>query len=109
MNTNDVTQSQNTTEKRNKTQQNIQLVRGEFTMNEASDVILSLLDQKLNFHKAKRFQLWTRNANSNFEAIDKRISELKKEKEIAENFIAVHKDSSTRLKLDAKLEISVMD
>ena len=33
------------------TELKVQLVKGEFTSSEAYDVILSLIDEKINFHK----------------------------------------------------------
>jgi len=39
---------------RPKTTQKINLVDGNFTVSEASDVVLTLLNEKINFHKLQR-------------------------------------------------------
>ena len=37
--------------------QKFQLVKGDFTPSEASDVIMSLIDEKINFHQKQRLLL----------------------------------------------------
>lgn len=91
------------------TSQNIDLVNGHFTTTEAREVILSLLDQKLNFHKTKRFQLWTQDRFANFDTLDNRIAELEKEKERALKFLEAHQDSASKLKLNASLNLEIVE
>ena len=67
--------------------QKIQLVKGEFTPSEASDVIMNLIDVKINFHKIQRLQIWEGNHICKTNQLDGRIQELEKEKEIAREFI----------------------
>lgn len=109
MNTNTFEQSTSSVKDQKESHQNIELVNGEFSLNEANEVVLALLDQKLNFHKTKKFQLWTRNNNADFATLDKRIAELEKEKEIAEQFLKTHQGTPAKLRLDANLKISVID
>ena len=59
--------------------QKIQLVKGEFTSSEASDIIMNLFNEKINFHKKQRLQLWEGNHKSNTEHLDKRIKGLENE------------------------------
>lgn len=68
--------------------QKVQLVKGEFTPHQASDVVMSLLDQKINFHKLKAIQLWEQNHNYDQEPIKNRIKQLEAEKVIASDFIS---------------------
>lgn len=89
--------------------QNIDLVKGEFSLNEASEVIMALLDQKLNFHKAKKFQLWTRDNNTDTSTIDNRIAELQQAKAVVRDLLESQKDASKRLYLHAGLDISVIE
>jgi len=61
------------------TTQKIQLVKGEFTPSEASHIIMNLIDEKINFHKLQRLQMWEGNHKSKTEQLDGRIEELEKE------------------------------
>ena len=62
------------------TTQKIQLVKGEFTPSEASHIIMNLIDEKINFHKLQRLQMWEGNHKSKTDQLDGRIEELEKEK-----------------------------
>ena len=50
--------------------QKFQLVKGDFSPSEASDVIMSLIDEKINFHQKQRLQNWEQNHKSNSDEID---------------------------------------
>jgi hypothetical protein len=94
------------TEVENKTQ-TIQLVKGEFTPSEASDIVMSLINEKINFHKLQRLQMWEVNHKCNSERIDSRIHELEKEKTIASQFINSLRHSGKNLKINGTLEITM--
>ena len=70
-----------TLEKATTLKQEIQLVKGLFTPSEASDVVLSLIDQKINFHKIQRLQIWEGNHRCETDQLDDRIAELNQEKD----------------------------
>jgi len=91
------------------TKQSIQLVKGEFTPMEASHVILALLDQKINFHKIERLQLWEGNHGIKTEQIKGRIKELENEKKVVEEFIDSYKNLGQKLKINGTLEITIAD
>ncbi len=90
-----------------KTTQKIQLVKGEFTPTEASNVIMALINEKINFHKIERLQMWERSHKSKTDQLDSRIKELEKEREIAREFINSMRGSDQNLKINGVLEISV--
>ena len=92
-----------------KTKQNIQLVDGEFTPSEASDVIISLIDQKINFHKLQRLALCEGYYGADTEYPDSRIGELQAEKEIAREFISEVRYQGKKLKINGVLEITLVD
>lgn len=92
-----------------KISQKIQLVKGEFTPSEASHVIGSLIDEKINFHKIQRLQQWEGNHYSNSDELDGRITELQKEKGIAKEFIAQSFQKNQMIKINGVLEISIID
>lgn len=92
-----------------KTEQKIQLVDGTFTASEASDVILALLDEKINFHKLQRIS-WCEGddaANTNYP--DGRIKELLEEKNSAKEFINSVRHEGKRLRIDGILNITLED
>jgi hypothetical protein len=92
-----------------KTKQKIQLVKGEFTPSEASDVVLSLLDEKINFHKIQRLQLWEGNHKYETNQLDGRIKELQEEKRVASEFIENMKSLGRNLNINGILEITIAD
>lgn len=90
-----------------KATQKIQLVKGDFTPNEASDVIMSLINEKISFHKLQRLQIWEGNHKCQTHQLDGRIGELEKERETAHEFINSIRSMGKNLKIDGILEISV--
>lgn len=90
-----------------KVSQKIQLVKGEFTPSEASHVVMNLIDEKINFHKIQRLQIWEGNHKCKTGELDGRIKELEKEKEIAREFINNTRGLGQNLKINGVLEITV--
>ncbi|MFT6837446.1 MAG: hypothetical protein ACJAUO_002033 [Sediminicola sp.] len=88
------------------TKQIVQLVKGVFTPSEAYDVMISLINEKINFHNLQRLQLWEENNGFDTDQLDGRIKELLEEKqnviEIIEKFKGLGKD----LKINGILEIT---
>ena len=95
--------------KTEKATQIIQLVNGVFTPNEAYDVIISLINEKINFHKLQRLQLWEGNHGCDTDQLDGRIKELLEEKQHVKEIIANYKDSGKSLKINGILEITAAD
>ncbi|MHA7058714.1 hypothetical protein ACWGOQ_0015930 [Aquimarina sp. M1] len=91
------------------TKQKIELVKGEFTPSEASHVINSLINEKINFHKLQRLQVLEGDHGCQTNSLDGRISELEKEKEIARNFINEIRVLGQNLKISGTLTISLID
>jgi hypothetical protein len=100
MKSKEVTQIQKATQK-------IQLVKGDFTPSEASDVIMSLINQKINFHKLQRLQMWEGNHKCKTDYIDGRIEELENEKENTREFINSLRGLGLNIKINGIIEISV--
>lgn len=95
--------------KSEKVAQKIQLVKGEFTPSEASHIIVNLIDEKINFHKIQRLQIWEGNHKCKTDQLDERIKELEKEKVIAREFINKARSLGQKLKINGILEISVVE
>lgn len=89
------------------TTQKIQLVDGVFTVSEASDVVLSLLNEKINFHKLQRLSLCEGHQNANTKFPDERIAELEHEKSVAKEFFAQARSKGNTIKIDGILNISI--
>ncbi len=90
-----------------KTKQQIQLVDGNFSVSEASDVVLSLLNEKINFHKLQRLSLCEGHSEANTKYPDERITELEREKSIAQGFFTQARAEGLTLKIDGILKISI--
>lgn len=87
--------------------QKIQLVKGKFTPNEASEIIMSFIDKKINFHKLQRLQIWENCHATKTKAIDARIKELEQEKEIARNVINQSREQGLNLSINSTLDINI--
>ncbi len=105
METKELTQKELT--QNEKVAQKIQLVKGEFTPSEASHIIMKLIDEKINFHKLQRLQIWEGDHKCKTDDIDGRIKGLEKEKEIAREFIKSTRGLGQNLKINGILEITV--
>ncbi|MEX0316261.1 MAG: hypothetical protein AB3N18_18920 [Allomuricauda sp.] len=92
-----------------KTDQKIHLVDGTFTASEALDIITSLLDEKINFHKLQRLSWYEGDCDANTTYPDGRIHELQNEKVIAKNFINAVRTEGKRLRIDGILNITLED
>jgi flagellar motility protein MotE (MotC chaperone) len=86
MDTNGLTKSEKQTK--------FQLVK-EISPSEASDVIMSLIDEKLIFIKNK-LQNWEQNHKSNSDEIDERINQLEKKKAV-KDFITDARNQKSNL------------
>ena len=87
----------------------IQLVHGEFTPAQASDVMSSLISQKINYHKLEGLQNWERNHKYDQEPLKNRIKELEDAMKRTKDFIAELKDNGKNVKIDGVIKISVVE
>jgi hypothetical protein len=95
--------------KTEKSTQKIQLVKGSFTPSEASHVIMNLIEEKINFHKLQRLQLWEGNHKGKTEHLDGRIKELEEEKRIVRDFIKSARGLGHNLEINGTLEITIIE
>lgn len=89
--------------------QKIELVKGEFTPSEAWDVIMKLIDVKINFHKIQRLQIWEGDHKCVTNQLDGRIQELEREKEIAREFINSKRGLGQNLIISGTLQLTVAE
>jgi hypothetical protein len=89
------------------TSQDIQLVTGSFTPSEAADVILSLIDEKINFHKLQRLRWCEGYFKADTSYADQRIAELEAQKVLARNFVRQAREQGKCLNIKGTLEITM--
>ena len=76
------------------TEQKVHLVKGSFTPSEATDVVLSLLDEKINFHKLRRLRWCEGHFGADTSYADQRIAELEAETVMARKLIRQLREQS---------------
>ena len=89
------------------TEQKVQLIKGSFTPSEATDVVLSLLEEKINFHKLQRIRWCEGHFGADTSYADQRIAELEAEKVMARTFIRQAREQGRCLKINGTLEIKI--
>jgi len=89
--------------------QKIQLVEGEFTPTQASEIIMSLINQKINYHKLEGMQQYESDHNMDNATLSFRIKELENEKIIAKEFISEMRSQGKKLKIDGTLILKMAE
>lgn len=89
--------------------QKINLVDGQFTPSEASDVINALIKEKINFHKLQRLCVTEHCETSDTGHLDGRIGELTRERETAARFIKEARSAGKKITISGTLELSFED
>ncbi|MFK7783328.1 hypothetical protein [Psychroserpens sp.] len=92
-----------------KKKQKINLIEGCYSANEASDIINSVLNVKINFHKLQRLSITEGNENDKCEMDNGRIKELMNEKEIAKSFFEHARLQGKKLKMTSTIQIEILD
>ena len=92
-----------------KVTQKINLIDGQFTPSEASDVMEALIREKINFHKVQRFQLLIGDSDCETEEHCGRIIELQQEKQKAKAFFAEARHTGRNVIINGTLEIAFAD
>ncbi|PTX62738.1 hypothetical protein C8N46_102138 [Kordia periserrulae] len=87
----------------------VKLVDGKFTALEAKEVINSLIDEKINFHKIHRLALCEGNEKSDTTFDDSRVGELMREKEDFREIYMEAKKAGKQLRIQGTLEIEIID
>lgn len=90
-----------------KVDQKVQLVDGVFTPSEAMDVIGSLIDQKINFHKFQRLKSCEGDHSVDNSAVNSKIRSLEHERNMAKMHIAKARKAGTNVRIDGILSLSL--
>ena len=89
------------------TLQKVKLVDGVFTPSEAADIVGSLIDEKINFHKIQRLQRWEGDHKCDTGDLNDRITELEQDRAQALEYIAQIRKEGKSIRINGILEISV--
>ncbi len=92
-----------------KTSTKVQLVDGMFTPSEALDVVQSLIDQKINFHKIQRLSWREGQDDCNTDYPDGRICELLAEKKKIKAYINDLRSEGNLVRIDGILNITEVE
>ncbi len=87
------------------TEQRINLIDGCFTTTEACDIINSVLNIKINFHKLHRLSITEGNADDLCEYDNNRINELLTQQETVKDFFKNIKGK--KLKINSIIDIAI--
>lgn len=91
-----------------KKEQNINLIEGIFTASETADLLRSMLDQKINFHKVHRLCITEGNHDDACTYDNNRINELIAEKEKLNAFIKQVREKGGALQITGNVEIKLL-
>ncbi|BFM41363.1 hypothetical protein CFS9_00040 [Flavobacterium sp. CFS9] len=91
-----------------KNTQKIQLIKGDFTNEEAKEILLNLINAKINFHNLKNFSDDERSGEQDEFSL-KRIAELTESKEAISEMIhhAIEKNLKIKVESDIFLTVEV--
>lgn len=95
--------------KKPQTSQKVELVRGEFTPSEARDILSSLIDVKVNFHKLQRLQRWEGQHNCDTGDLNSRIAELVLAEENGKEFIQSIREQGKQVKISGTLVFEIIE
>lgn len=97
-----------TTDVTNNKEQSINLIEGIFTASETADLLRSMLDQKINFHKVHRLCITEGNHDEACTYDNNRINELVAEKEKLNAFIKQVRETGGALQINGTVEIKLL-
>ena len=89
--------------------QKFKLIDGEFTAQEAMDLLSALLNEKINFHKLQRLSACEGDVCADTRFPDNRIQELEAEKQHARQFINVRESASKRFRINGTIELELIE
>lgn len=88
---------------------NVDLVKGRFTKSETADIVNSLINEKINFHKIQRLQLWESDHSCNSDELNTRLQELESLKVSTKEWIGGQRSNGCNFKIEGTLRITVED
>lgn len=89
--------------------QSIKLIEGTFTPSEANDILTSIVDKKINFHKIQRLKIFEGNHNDPCVHDSDRLNELIASKERLVEIVREVKSQGRKLKIHSNIHIEIVD
>lgn len=89
--------------------QSVDLIKGNFTPTEASDLLIAFLDHKINFHKLERLAVYAVHPNGDTAEPSDRINELEYDKNIVKDFISLARRDGKNLKINSSIVLEIED
>jgi hemerythrin superfamily protein len=86
----------------------LKLIEGEFSFNEAREILTSMFNSKINFHNIQNWSSQERYGKDN-ETAQKKIPLLKNEIEKLEEIILEAKANNKKLVINSEINISLKD
>ncbi|MFC4269020.1 hypothetical protein [Polaribacter marinivivus] len=90
-----------------KDQQTLKLIEGTFTKREALNIINSVVDVKINFHKVHRLSIQEGNENDECKFDNSRIQELMESKKETKAFLRALESKGQNIKITSTVTISL--
>ncbi len=91
------------------THQGIKLIQGTFTPSEASDILIEIIDKKINFHKIQKLKISEGNHDDPCSLDTARLSELERSKQHLLQIIRGVRADGKRMTINATINIEVVD
>lgn len=91
------------------TTQSINLIDGLFSPSDAADILITMIEKKINFHKLQMLQIFEGNHEDPCNYDNSRLSELKLEKERLEDIIKNARQNGKKMNIQARINIEMID
>ncbi len=85
----------------------IPLIEGKFTPDEAAEIIEALVDERVRFHNIQMLRMWEGNHNFNSAYWDKKIKEIKTEKNMTRELINEAKKEGYHIEVTGTIEVRI--
>jgi hypothetical protein len=89
------------------TNKNFKLIDGVFNSKEAKKIIISLINNKINYHNLEDFSNHIR-FNNDLSNSQKRISELQNAQKMIEELVDLAEKNQWKLKIESTVEITIL-
>ena len=88
--------------------QSVKFIEGQFSAQEALEILTNVLSSKINFHERKNFGTQINCGKDDLASLQ-RISELKKSKDIVTSIISEAGNTHKQLKISSDIRIELVD
>jgi len=85
----------------------IPLIEGRFSPGEASEIIETIVDERVRLHNIQMLRMWEGNHKFDSAFWDKKIQAMKAEKELAKDFIAEARKDGYKVEIVSTIEVRI--